>query len=443
MSTSQPFGFPAPNLGGSVNPFTPPDPGARSLTRWGDINWLNGLRSLADPEGERVARALRPFGAAPTRAAFSAFRQGHRLFPAGTPEVLLDFARKEFAYSDTEGFGALPAWADRARMRRGQEIFMTTAIPAVLVMLCKSLPEGYAAPSMARILNLSGDLQKYPQHRLMGTLQLLLNVSTPGSFEAGGAGIVSGLEMRLLHAGVRANVAPAVMGEANLATFHATYGEPINQEDMIGTILGFSLLVVEGLRTLGLGWTDEQAEDYYHLWSVFAHLMGVRTPATPGDMNAMPTTLDEARTFYAAYHRHYVGATDFSGDFRARSMAANLDGVQLADAHIRMLNLYVPKPLQMLLQDQIPRAYIHLLIGDIGTARIGIQPGKAVHELERMLATLPSLLERIVGHTSKSVHEKLAELLFGALVQDTFPNGVVFPTPASVDDLKELTLKGD
>jgi hypothetical protein len=249
--------------------------------------------------------------------------------------------------------------------------------------------------------------------------------------------------MRLLHAGVRANVAPAVMGEAGLAAFRTQYGEPINQEDMIGTILGFSMLVVDGLKLLGLGWTDEQAEDYYHLWSVFAHLMGVRTSATPADGNAMPTTLDEARAFYAAYHRHYVGATDFSGDFRARSMAANPDGVQLADAHIRMLNLYVPKVLQLVLHDQIPRAYIHLLIGDAATARIGIDPGRGVKEIERVLATLPALLEEVVGHTSTAVHIELAELLFGALVKDTFPNGVVFPTPASVVDLRELTLKGD
>ncbi len=443
MSTSQPFGFPPAGPGESINPFAPRDPNARPLTRWGDVAWLDTLRAHADPDGEAVARALKPFGTAPTRAAFSAFRKGQRLFPADTPDVLLDFARSAFGYRDTIGFTTLPAWADRERIRRGQDVFMTTAIPAVLVMLCKALPEGYAAPSMARILNLSGDLSKYPQHRLMGTLQLLLNVSSPGSFDPGGAGIVSGLEMRMLHAGVRANVAPTVMGEANLAAFRAQYGEPINQEDMIGTIIGFSLLVVDGLRTLGLGWSDQQAEDYYHVWSVFAHLMGVRTPATPPDGNAMPTTLDEARTFYAAYGRHYVGATSFTGDFRAQSIAANPDGVKLADAHIRMLNLYVPKPLQMLLQDHIPRAYIHLLIGDVGCARIGIAPGKSVHELEQVLVTLPALLERVVGHTSKDTHVFLAELLFGALVQETFPNGVVFPTPTNVGDLLELTLKGD
>jgi len=184
MSTSTPFGFPAPGTGGGVNPFAPPS-AARPLSRWSDVPWLDGLRVHADPDGEAVARALKPFGAAPTRAAFSAFRNGQRLFPAGTPEVLLDFARREFGYSDTEGFATLPAWADRDRIRRGQTVFMTTAIPAVLVMLCKSLPEGYAAPSMARILNLSGDLQKYPQHRLMGTLQLLFGNRPTGveSFE--------------------------------------------------------------------------------------------------------------------------------------------------------------------------------------------------------------------------------------------------------------------
>jgi hypothetical protein len=444
MSSSPPFGFPASDGGAAANPFALPAPASRKArTRWSDVAWLDGLRTHADPAGEAVARALKPLGAGPTRAAFSAFRSGERRFPAGTPEVLLDFAREAFAYSDRDGFVVLPTWADRQRIIRGQRVFMTTAVPAVLVMLCKALTEGYAAPSMAKVLNLSGDLSAYPKHRLMGTLQLLLNVSTPGSFEPGGAGIVSGLEMRLLHAGVRANVAPAVMGAEKLAEFRATYGEPINQEDMIGTILGFSLLVIDGLRALGLGWTDEQAEDYYHLWSVFAHLMGVRTPGVADDANAMPGTLDEARTFYAAYHRHYVGATDFSPGFRERSIQANRDGVQLTDAHIGMLNGYVPLLLRELVHDEIVRAYIHLLIGDAACARIGMQPGRHVHLLEKELRTLPWMLERVLGHTSEHMHVALAELLFGSLVHHTFPQGVVFPTPTTVADLKELTLKGD
>lgn len=443
MSSSSPFGFPTPDRSIGQNPFAPMQAPAKPATKWADIAWLDGLRAHADPEGEDVARRLQPGGAGPTRAAFAAFRAGQRTFPDRTPSVLSDFARTAYGYTDADGFAQLPGWADHDRIRRGQTAFMTRAVPAVLVMLCKSLPEGYAAPSMARILNLSGDLRTYPKHRLMGTLQLLLNVSSPGSFDAGGPAIVSGLEMRLLHAGVRANIAPAVMGADGLSAFRQQYGEPINQEDMIGTILGFSQLVIDGLQTLGLGWTDAEAEDYYHLWSVFAHLMGVRVPGVPDDANAMPSTLDEARTFYAAYHRHYVGATDFTGDFRARSMAVNPDGVQLGDAHIKMLDLYVPGALKLLLHDDIPRAYMHLLIGDAAAARIGMQPNRLIRDLEPILRSLPTLIEKVMGHTSEHVHVHVAELLFGSLVKDTFPQGVVFPTPTRLEDLKELTLRGD
>jgi hypothetical protein len=58
--------------------------------------------------------------------------------------------------------------------------------PACAVLLLKSLPEGYAAPNLSRVLAETGNMERRTYRRLLGVLQLLLNVSTPGGFRPEG-----------------------------------------------------------------------------------------------------------------------------------------------------------------------------------------------------------------------------------------------------------------
>jgi hypothetical protein len=178
--------------------------------RWTDPAWLDTLRVLGDPMGDDCARRLKAEGVTPAqiRRTIEQMKSNDRRLPADAPKPMRDFFDQTYHFCGNCGAPELPAWVDRDRIIRGQQAFMERSLPAVLVMLCKSLPEGYAAPSMAKILNMSGDLKAIPFHRLMGTLQLLLNVSAPNSFERMGLGAISGQEMRLLHAGSRTNVAP-------------------------------------------------------------------------------------------------------------------------------------------------------------------------------------------------------------------------------------------
>src|ERR1019366_7251220 len=67
------------------------------------------------------------------------------------------------------------------------------------------------------------------------------------------------------------------------------WGEPINQHDLVGTALLFSLVVLEGLRQLGAHIAPEEAQAYMHLWRYSSHLMGV-------DPELMPTSEAEARS---------------------------------------------------------------------------------------------------------------------------------------------------
>jgi ER-bound oxygenase mpaB/B'/Rubber oxygenase, catalytic domain len=442
--------------------------GSAGAPRWSDPAWLDTLRTMGDPLADECAHRLKVEGvsSADIRRTIEQMKSNDRRLPADAPGPLRDFFDRTYHFCDRCGTPELPPWVDRDRLIRGQRMFMQSSLPSVLVMLCKSLPEGYAAPSMAKILNMSGDLRAVPFHRLMGTLQLLVNVSAPYSFERLGMGVISGQEMRLLHAGARTNVAPEVLGAEGFDAFVKQYGVPINQEDMAGTIIGFSLLVIEGLDTLGLALDPQVAEDYYYVWRVFGHLMGVRYPGAPDELDCMPRTLDEARGFYQAYKRHYVGPTDYSEGWRERAIAANKDGVELAEAHVRMLGRFVAgqeygvggrRSMEVdatgAISSRLEAAgikaaekYIHLLTGDAASARIGIEPlahvGLLGDLLGDLLAKIPKWWEGIWQNQDPGLHIAASEWLFEKMVKRTYGGGVVFPAPLSVEDLHELAKHG-
>lgn len=437
-------------------------------SHWSDPVWLDTIRKIGDPLGDEFARRLKAEGVTPAdiRRTIAHMKSNDLRLPADAPKPMRDFFDETYQFCDRCGSPELPSWVDRDRIIRGQRLFMERSLPSILVMLCKSLPEGYAAPSMAKILNMSGDLRAVPFHRLMGTLQLLVNVSAPYSFERMGMGAIAGQEMRMLHAGARTNVAPEVLGADGYAAFVEQYGVPINQEDMAGTIIGFSVLVIDGLAILGLPLEQEVAEDYYYVWRVYAHLMGVRDPTLPDDADGMPQTLDEARAFYQAYKRHYVGPTDYSDGWHDRAVVANIDGVQLAEAHTRMLGRFVAgqeegvagrKSMEVdakgFIGSRLEEAgikaaekYIHLLTGDAASARIGIQPLGHHSLLETilgdLLAKLPKWWEGIWSNQDPGLHIAASEWLFEKLVRRTYAGGVVYPPPLSVEDLHELAKHG-
>jgi hypothetical protein len=67
------------------------------------------------------------------------------------------------------------------------------------------------------------------------------------------------------------------------------WGAPINQHDELGTSLLFSVVVLEGLRQLGVRIAPADAEAYMHLWRWSGWLMGV-------DPELLPATESEAHT---------------------------------------------------------------------------------------------------------------------------------------------------
>ncbi|MEO6878212.1 MAG: oxygenase MpaB family protein, partial [Gemmatimonadaceae bacterium] len=327
-------------------------------------------------------------------------------------------------------------------------VFMERMIPSVLVLLCKSLPEGYAAAGATKILNISGELLAHTYHRLMGTLQLLINVSSPQSFERSGVAMLNAQQMRLLHAGVRSNVAPKILdrraGAGGYQAYRDRFGVPINQEDLLATIMAFSLLVVRGLRTLHVPLTDAEAEDFYYVWRVFAHLMGIHPPGEPANESHLPETLAEASDFYATYcRRHFAGEPRWVDGWREKSLLENPDGCALAERHLNMLATVLPEGGSRFFDlAHVTHIYVEMLIGEDGCARVGI-PRLQGHAILRFsLMHLPRWWSLLWNRVNGGIHVQVSNWFLRTLLQASYQRGVVFTVPSTLEDLKALVQDG-
>ncbi len=148
--------------------------------------------------------------------------------------------------------------------------------PILAVLGLYSLPYCYAGANGARVLVQSEKIVENPEKRLLETASFVFDVSQRNAFEAKGRGFVSILKVRLLHAAVRHYASRSITDEV-----------PINQEDLLGTFLSFSLLVIRGVRKLGLTIDQNDADSYYFLWTKIGQLMGV-------SLENMPKTIKQA-----------------------------------------------------------------------------------------------------------------------------------------------------
>jgi hypothetical protein len=102
----------------------------------------------------------------------------------------------------------------------------------------------------------------------------------PGGFASGRA-VRSAQCVRLVHGVVRHHV------REHRAPDAPDGGEiPINQEDLLGTLFCFSVVVLDALAKMGIAVTRHEAEDYFHLWRVVGALLGIRETWLPRDLAA-------------------------------------------------------------------------------------------------------------------------------------------------------------
>lgn len=167
----------------------------------------------------------------------------------------------------------LPDWANPKLLREGSLFFTKNWQHVMPVLGLYSLPYCYAGANGARVLVQSQKIMQNPEKRLLDTAAFVWQVCQSGSFATEGEAMAALLKTRLYHALVRHH-----------AKAHITDECPVNQEDMAGTLLAFSLLVIRGLRKWGITVTEREAQAFFHLWQVAGVLLGVSPQLLPENL---------------------------------------------------------------------------------------------------------------------------------------------------------------
>ncbi|HWF15156.1 MAG TPA: oxygenase MpaB family protein [Acidimicrobiales bacterium] len=180
---------------------------------------------------------------------------------------------------------AWPTWADPEIVRDGQRVFGEFGPQLGLGLFMASLPSDYASKNGVQVLARTNQLTRQPQRRFIETGQLILDVMTPGRLDLGGVGYTSVRHVRLMHAAVRHVIANAEQISKQtgieITPWDDSYGLPVNQLHLLGTLLSFSVEGTESLESVGVRLSAYHTEAYVHVWNLVGHLMGISDDLLP------------------------------------------------------------------------------------------------------------------------------------------------------------------
>ncbi|MFD1256508.1 oxygenase MpaB family protein [Mucilaginibacter terrae] len=189
-------------------------------------------------------------------------------------EQLPDLYRNEPLFANAR---QLPAWANSKQLQQGAAFFARHASLIMNMLGLLSLPYTYAGADGVRVLYLSERMRNDTAKRLQETGDFVWEVMAPNAFEPGGKGFASILKVRLIHAAARYYTLQSGKWDS------MAWGQPVNQEDMAGTNLSFSLVVIRGLRKLDVAVTYADQQAFMHLWNVIGSLSGIERNLLPDD----------------------------------------------------------------------------------------------------------------------------------------------------------------
>lgn len=230
------------------------------------VNRLAPYLLQVDPLADAAAEAL---AALPPGRGWALLNEALERGIASTPEAP-EPLRALFSALDR-----VPPWVDWDVLNQGGELLMRAGAAGGMVLGARSLVLGYASPGGNKPLVFSGRLKEQAARRLNETSRFVQAVCRPGGMRRGADGFKITVKVRLMHAEVRRMLARSGRWDA------ARWGAPINQHDMAATTLLFSLVVLDGLRLLGLDVTPAEAESYLQLWRYAGLVIGCDPDLTP------------------------------------------------------------------------------------------------------------------------------------------------------------------
>lgn len=164
---------------------------------------------------------------------------------------------------------SVPEWVDFDRADEGARAYRRLGTAGFMVLSAWSLMNGYHSGPAVKPLMFTGQLNRSAGRRLAETARFVTEVAQRGAMRRGGSAVALAIQVRVMHAMVR----NMLRDSADWDT--AAWGVPINQADMAGTVVEFSLLVQRGAEQLGFVFSDREAEAMLHLWRYAGHVLGV------------------------------------------------------------------------------------------------------------------------------------------------------------------------
>jgi len=172
----------------------------------------------------------------------------------------------------------VPGWVDFDVLEEGSRVFKRYAPLQGLVLLCSSLVEGYAYNKPSQVLVATGRLQKDVTRRIYETGQLLHNMVGTGNIAPGSIGHRTLMEVRLTHSSVRQFLWNSGKWDVE------KYDQPINQEDMAGTVMEFDFMVARGIGRLGVNLSHEEKSLMQYFWRYAGYVLGVKEALLPAGL---------------------------------------------------------------------------------------------------------------------------------------------------------------
>ncbi|GAB2771084.1 hypothetical protein GCM10027275_12260 [Rhabdobacter roseus] len=317
--------------------------------------------SLLDP--------LRQQGDAPADAVIAA------VAGAGGPRAvgelmkfLTDYANFDFSEqsNDVKFFidqnTKVPKAYDQELFNQGIAFFWKHYRLIALLLGTYALPYCYAGANGAQVLWISERIKSKTHQRLEETGAFVFGIMQERDWKSG-LNFQRIAKIRLLHAAVR-------WFTLHSGRWNPAWGYPVCQEDMAGTNLAFSYVILRGLRKLHVRATRSEEEAYLHFWNVVGYLLGTEEVL-------LPRSLLEAYTLDRAIAR--------------RQFRASEAGRGLTKALLSTIEAQVPSPSLR----NLPAAQMRYFLGDELAELLGIPPTtweKRVVDLAFQVPIFPQLL---------------------------------------------------
>ena len=224
-----------------------------------DADRYAGYYLVGDPVADELAAWMQRNGEPAKKLFEQALRYGVASLPAASIEVRRFFERAE----------AVPPWVDFDELRVGALAYQRFGILGMIVLSAWSLINGYHSSAAVKPLAFTGQLRHNAQRRLAETARFVSEASQVDGLRPGRPGRDISLRVALIHAHVRSAC------ECSPEWRTEQWGVPINQADMLGTLLEFSLLMMDGARRLGFHVSQRERNAILSMWRYCGHLSGV------------------------------------------------------------------------------------------------------------------------------------------------------------------------